>query len=149
MSFDQIFQLSNLLVMPFWLLMILFPHWRWSRRIIASPWIVAPAALLYALLIVPALAGGALAELANPQLAGIAALLGTPQGATVGWVHFLAFDLFVGRWIYLDSRMQKISAWLASPVLFLVLMVGPLGLLAYLILRRFVGKAAPADQPAA
>jgi hypothetical protein len=149
MSFDQIFQLSNLLVMPFWLLMILLPHWRWSCCIIASPWIVAPAALLYALLIVPALAGGALAELANPQLAGIAALLGTPQGATVGWVHFLAFDLFVGRWIYLDSRMQKISAWLASPVLFLVLMVGPLGLLAYLILRRFVGKATPADQPAA
>ncbi len=149
MSFDQIFQLSNLLVMPFWLLMILVPHWRWSRGIIASPWIVAPAALLYALLIVPALAGGALAELANPQLAGIATLLGTPQGATVGWVHFLAFDLFVGRWIYLDSRTQQISAWLASPVLFLVLMVGPLGLLTYLILRRFVGKATPADRPAA
>jgi len=149
MPFDQIFQLSNLLVMPFWLLMILFPHWRWSRRIIATPWIVAPAALLYAVLIVPALAGGALADLANPQLAAIAALLGSPQGATVGWVHFLAFDLFVGRWIYLDSHTRKISAWITSPVLFLVLMVGPLGLLAYLILCLFTGKATPASQPAA
>lgn len=132
--YDQLFQLSNLLVMPFWLLMIVFPFWYWTKRIVSSPWIAAPAALLYAALVLPQI-GGLLADLANPQLAQIAALLGTPAGATIGWVHFLAFDLFVGRWVYLDSRERTISAWLVSPILFFVLMFGPLGLLLYLIVR--------------
>lgn len=137
--YDQIFQLSNLLVMPFWALMIVLPFWRWTQRIIRSPWIAAPAALLYTALVLPQI-GGLLAELANPQLAQIAALLGTPAGATIGWVHFLAFDLFVGRWIYLDSRERQLSAWLVSPILFFVLMFGPLGLLLYLLVRRFAGR---------
>lgn len=85
--YDQLFQLSNLLVMPFWLLMIGLPFWRWTKRIIRSPWIVAPAAVLYAALVLPQLLG-LLAELANPQLAQIAALLGTPAGATIGGYTF-------------------------------------------------------------
>ena len=139
--YDQLFQLSNLLVMPFWLLMIGLPFWGWTKRMIRSPWIAAPAALLYAALVLPQLLG-LLAELANPQLAQIAAWLGTPAGATIGWIHFLAFDLFVGRWVYLDSRERNISAWLVSPILFAVLMFGPLGLLLYLVVRRFAARQA-------
>jgi Domain of unknown function (DUF4281) len=71
----------------------------------------------------------------NPSLSGIATLLGTPAGATIAWVHFLAFDLFVGRWVYLDSRKKQISPLIVSPILFFVLMLGPLGFLAYLLLR--------------
>jgi hypothetical protein len=81
-------------------------------------------------------------ELANPTLGGIAALLGTPEGATIGWVHFLAFDLFVGRWAYLDSRNHGFTAWLVSPILFLVFMFGPLGLLLYLGLRALLLRRA-------
>jgi hypothetical protein len=140
---ETIFQLSNLLVMPFWLLMILLPHWQWTKRISSSPWIAAPAALLYAILVIPALAT-LLPQLANPQLSAIAAALGTPEGATIAWVHFLAFDLFAGRWVYLDSRQRGMTAWLVSPILFLVLMVGPLGLLIYLAVRLlFRGNVQP------
>jgi hypothetical protein len=131
---ETLFTLSNVLVLPFWLLMIALPHWRWTQRLLASPLVVAPAALLYAILVVPLL-GQALPALMNPQLAGISALLGAPSGATVAWVHFLAFDLFVGRWVYLDSRERGLSAWLMAPVLFAVLMLGPLGLLVYLVVR--------------
>lgn len=138
---EQIFQLSNLLIMPFWLLMIFLPLWRWTGRIIRSPWVAAPPALLYALLVVPGIAA-LLSELANPELAQIASLLGTPEGATIAWAHFVTFDLFVGRWVYLDSRQRKITFWLISPVLFFVLMFGPLGFLLYLILRAFFPSAA-------
>ena len=140
---ETIFQLSNLLVVPFWLLIILLPQWRQTQRIAASPFIVAPAALLYAALVLPAL-GSLLPLLANPQLDSIAALLGTPAGATIAWAHFLAFDLFAGRWAYLDSRQRGLSAWLVSPVLFLIFMVGPLGLLAYLLARALLRRSAPA-----
>lgn len=141
LPFETLFDASNLLVMPFWALMILAPHWRWTRRIIGSPWIAAPAALLYALLVLPEI-GSILAGVSNPGLANVAALLGEPYGATVAWVHFLAFDLFVGRWAYLDSRARSLSAWIMAPVLFFTLMLGPLGLLAYLLVRSFVGAEA-------
>lgn len=93
---DTLFSLANLYILPFWLLMIFVPRWRVTRRIVSSLWMVIPLAALYAVLILPRLAVLA-PGLANPALANIAALLGTPAGAAIGWVHFLAFDLFVGR----------------------------------------------------
>lgn len=139
MNLDALFNLGNLLVMPFWLIMIALPRWAWARRVIASPLIVVPPALIYAALVLPQI-GALLAVLAGPNLGGIAALLGTPQGSTIGWMHFLAFDLFVGRWVYLDAIDRKIPALLMAPILFLTLMLGPLGLLLYLIVRLIVRR---------
>jgi Domain of unknown function (DUF4281) len=144
---ESIFSLSSLLVMPFWALMIFLPHWRWTRHILQSPLVILPPALLYGALVLPRLAE-VFPAVSSPTLTGIAALLGTPAGATIAWAHFLAFDLFVGRWIYLDGRERGISALLIAPVLFLTLMLGPLGFLLYLILRNvaarsFGGRTAP------
>ena len=58
----------------------------------------------------------------------------------MGWIHFLAFDLFVGRWAYLDSRERGLSAWLVSPILVFIFMAGPLGLLMYLTARWIAGR---------
>ena len=132
--FDILFSLSNILTMPFWLLMILLPTWRWTERLMQSVWTVAPAALAYVILVLPGMLS-LLPLLANPQLGTIAALLGTPAGATIGWIHFLAFDLFVGRWAYLDSRQRRLHPVLASITLFFILMFGPLGFMLYLITR--------------
>ena len=137
--FAALFQFANLWIMPFWLLMIVLPHWNWTKRIIGSLWIVAPLLLAYALLVLPQ-ALAVLPALLNPTIPGIAGLLGTPTGATIGWIHFLAFDLFVGRWVYLDSRTRQITAWVASPILFLILMFGPFGLLLYLLVRMAFGE---------
>jgi hypothetical protein len=42
----RLFELSGALVLPFWVLMTVLPHWRWTQRIIRSPLISAvPAAL--------------------------------------------------------------------------------------------------------
>ena len=131
---ETLFNLSNLLVMPFWLLMIFLPGWRWTQRIMRSLWPIVVLAGIYAVVLLSQI-GDAAGSLLNPSLDGIASLLGTPAGAAAGWVHFLAFDLFVGRWAYLDSRTRGISAWLVAPTLFFVLMAGPLGLLLYLALR--------------
>ncbi len=130
----MIFSLSSVLVMPFWFLIIVLPHWRWTKRIMQSPLVIAAAALLYAALVLPQI-GQVLPAVLNPTLPGITALLGSPAGATIAWVHFLAFDLFVGRWIYLDSRELGVSAWLMAPILFFVLMLGPVGFLLYMICR--------------
>jgi hypothetical protein len=129
-----VFDTSVLLVAPFWLLMIVLPGWRVTQRVIASPWIASPAAVLYVALVLPRLPG-VLAVLASPSLDDVAPLLGTPEGATVAWLHFLAFDLFVGRWIYLDARARGVMPWVTSLLLALTLMLGPTGLLGHLLLR--------------
>lgn len=131
---ETIFSLSSLTVLPFWALMFLLPHWGWTLRIMHSPLVILPPALIYAALVLPRF-GEVFSEVTDPTLPVIAAVLGSPAGATIAWAHFLAFDLFVGRWAYLDSRKLGLNAWLVSPVLFLTLMLGPLGFLLYLALR--------------
>ena len=143
---ETLFSISNFLTMPFWLLMIFLPHWRWTRRIMGSLLVVVPAALLYVILIAPNL-GGTLNDLANLDLALVQALLGSPEGATLGWAHFLAFDLFVGRWGYLDNlSTTRLSAWLVSPMLFFVLMLGPVGFTLYFIARTFRLRTTQTEQ---
>jgi hypothetical protein len=68
-------------------------------------------------------------------------LFENPWGALAGWVHYLCFDLFVGRWIMNDAPD---GGYRLAPVLFLTLMLGPVGLLLYTIGRRFFRGAAAA-----
>jgi hypothetical protein len=131
---ETIFSLSSLTVLPLWLLIILLPHWRVTRRVMASPLVALAPALIYAALVLPRVSE-VLPAVLSPSLPGIAALLGSPAGATIAWAHFLAFDLLAGRWAYLDSRERGVSAWLMAPVLFLTLMLGPIGFALYLGLR--------------
>ncbi len=96
MSPELLFTFSNIIIMPFWGLMILLPHWSVTKRITSSPLIVLPTALVYVVLVLP-VAPRLLASLANPTLAGIGTLLGTPAGLAAAWAHFVTSDLFVGR----------------------------------------------------
>ena len=142
-----VFELSNLLILPFWILMVLVPTWSITRRIMASPWIAAPPALLYLLTLLP-VATMVLPEVVNPVQSRIMSLLGTPTGTTLAWTHFVAFDLFVGRWIYCDSRSRSYSPWWVSPLLVLTLLIGPVGLLTYLAARSVIGGGNVASDPA-
>jgi hypothetical protein len=137
-----LFQASNLLVMPFWVLMIIAPRWGFTRRIVTSPAIIVPIALLYSVLVVPNLLS-ILPQLANPTLPIIQTLLSSDAGATTAWIHFLAFDLWVGRWVYVDAQEREIPVWLVSICLACVFMAGPFGLLVYLGIRWFMQRKLP------
>jgi Domain of unknown function (DUF4281) len=135
---EMLFKIGNLIILPFWALMIFLPRWRVTKWLIGSPLVCAAPAALYAALVIPRLAE-IWPAVSNPELPGVSAILGSPVGATVAWLHFLAFDLFVGRWIYLDGRERGISWRLMAPALFLTLMLGPCGFLLYLIARYVSG----------
>jgi hypothetical protein len=139
-----LFTLTFAVAAPFWVLMIVLPRWSWSARIVSSPLIVLPVVLIYAALVLPSL-DTVFPAVASPTLAGVRALLGTADGAAAGWAHMIAFDLFVGRWAWLDSRSRRMPALVMSPILLLTILLGPLGLLGYLLARiRW-----PGPQPAA
>ncbi|MET0493913.1 MAG: ABA4-like family protein [Actinoplanes sp.] len=127
-----LFSLTFAVAAPFWALMILLPRWSWTARIVGSPLIVLPAVLIYAVLVVPAL-GEVLPAVASPTLNSVRELLGTANGAAAGWAHMIAFDLFVGRWSWLDARTRAVPALVMAPILVLTIMLGPLGLLVYLL----------------
>lgn len=115
--------------------MILAPRSRWTRKLMSGPWICALLSVLYAALVVPNI-GELLPHLSRPTLEGIQALLSTPLGATAGWLHFLAFDLFVGRFIWNDVVEHNRSLWGLRAILPMTLMFGPLGLLGFLLWTR-------------
>jgi hypothetical protein len=129
-----LFSLTFTVAAPFWALMILLPHWSRTRRIIGSPLIVVPPLLIYAVLVLGSLSE-VLPAVASPTLGGVRELLGTADGAAAGWAHMIAFDLFVGRWAYLDSRTRGIPALIMAPVLLLTILLGPIGLLVHLLIR--------------
>lgn len=132
--YDVLFWIVSFAPGPIWALMIFLPYWRGTRAVVGSPYFLLPVLALYAVLVVPVVPQ-VLPLLLWPKLDDMVALLGTRPGALAGWVHFVAFDLFVGRWIYLDSRERGVSVWVASPILFLTLLFGPLGLFGYLLVR--------------
>ncbi|QOC91774.1 ABA4-like family protein [Micromonospora craniellae] len=143
-----LFTLTFALVAPFWALMILLPRWPLTTRIIASPLIVAPVLAIYAVLVLPTL-GEVLPAVASPTLDGIRELLGTDDGAAAAWAHMIAFDLFVGRWAWRDSRERRIPALVMAPVLVSTILLGPIGLAAYLAVRtRWTRPVSPSDSNA-
>ena len=135
-----VFEVGGLTVLPFWALMIALPGARVTERVLRSPLAVAGPAVLYAMLVVPLLAT-LLPAVTRPELPQIARLLGTPVGATIAWMHFLALDLLAGRWLFLEARARGLSAALTSPLLVLTLLFAPLGLLAALAVFSRPGAA--------
>ncbi len=81
------------------------------------------------------------------SLEAVAALFRSPGVLLAGWVHYLAFDLFIGRWIVDDASARapmRASVWRRAiwlPVLALTFLYGPAGLLAWFALRRLAGPA--------
>jgi len=130
------FALAFPLTVPFWALMILLPTWRWTTRIIASPLIVLPVLVAYFAAVAPILPDFA-AEMLNPDLAGVRDLLATDAGTSAVWAQVLAWDLFIGRWMYLDSRKRNIHPLIISPLLVLTILLSPFALVLYFGLRSF------------
>lgn len=75
----------------------------------------------------------------------VRALFASDSALAAGWLHYLAFDLFVGSWIASDGIERRIPALLILPCLPLTFLFGPLGLLLYLALRLALQRRQPAE----
>ena len=141
MPWEQIFGFANLWAMLCWVVLAFAP----KREQIMTPLFYAGVGLLalsYAVLIV-SLLGGMIGggtgstggTLDFTTLAGVQALFDSQGGATIGWIHYLAFDLLVGIWVARNADRHGYLRIVQIPILFFVFMAGPLGLVMYLILR--------------
>ncbi len=130
MTVSQLFDFANIFVLPFWLLMIFLPKWSITQKVMESYLPFVALASLYIYLFAGSITPESAEALANPQLADIAQFFSTERIAATGWVHFLVFDLFVGRWIYWQGQKTGV---LTIHSLSLCLFAGPIGLLSHIL----------------
>lgn len=108
----------------------------WSNRVagIAIPFALS---LMYCALILVYWSGsvGGFDTLANVKL-----LFTQDELLLAGWVHYLAFDLFVGAWIVRTARLKGISFWFILPCLPATFLFGPIGYLLFSIIQLSLAK---------
>lgn len=137
MALSLIFNIAIYYVAIFWAGMIFFPNWNITKKVMSSYLPFVPLSLLYIYYLLTTTDPGSLSGAFNPNLAEYAKLFSSEGGALVVTIHFLAMDLFAGRWIYWQG--QKKSIWTIHS-LFLCLFFAPAGLLSHAITDTFFSK---------
>ena len=132
---EILFSLAGMLAMSGWMLLVISPLIPiWSDRIAGQiiPLLLSCGYLVLAVLHSPGAEGG------FGSLAEVSLLFSAPAVLLTGWVHFLAFDLFVGAWMCRVARRERIAFYrvlLCLPVTFLF---GPAGYLLFSLLRMLL-----------
>lgn len=144
MSWDTVFLLANYWAFAGWIALAFLP--RGPKNLAAILYAgVFLLCLAYTVMIVGFLTGGIDSGGSSgadfTTLKGVMMLFDSPGGATLGWTHYLAFDLFTGMWIARDADNKGFSRIVQLPFLFLTLMAGPVGLLSWLIVRERRARA--------
>jgi hypothetical protein len=132
MSLETIFSVCGWVATLGWLLLIFVPRWKWTAHFITACLIPLALAFVYLFLVVTNFGNS---EGGFGSLAQVSLLFRNPHNLLAGWIHYLAFDLFIGSWEVRDARRLGIHHLLVVPCLVLTFIFGPLGLLLYFVLR--------------
>jgi hypothetical protein len=129
MSWEQMFGMANMAAVAGWAALLVLPR---SRLVIDTLryGLIAALSLLYAglMMVYFAGAGGGFGS-----IAAVRTLFASDPVLVAGWVHYLAFDLFVGIWIAERADALGLSRGLQAPILIATFMLGPLGLVVFLL----------------
>jgi hypothetical protein len=131
---DPVFSVANGLALTGWLALLLSPAGSrrapWARRYAGR---LLPLAL--AVLYVAMIASHWRGEGGFGSLAEVRALFDVPGALAAGWIHYLAFDLFVGAWVAERAGELAMPHAVVVPLLLLTFLFGPAGLLGFVLLR--------------
>lgn len=145
---DTLFSITNMWALVGWAMLAFLPRKPFVTSFIMYG-VVALLCLAYTLMFATLLSGSVdpqaapgAGEAGFTSLDGIMALFDSRAGATIGWTHYLAFDLFVGLWIAGDADNKGFGRVWQVPILFVTLMAGPVGLFVWLALREPAARRA-------
>ena len=139
----MIFIWLNLGVIPFWLVLIIFPQSQIYRVFITSIFLFFILSLAYGYLLHLFFNEGYDFTKNFELYLGLSAIsnLFTDKAFIIlFWTHFLAMNLFCGCWIVKDSQKFGINKVLISLPLLVTYFIGPIGLTVYWIIRIFYAK---------
>ncbi|MEY2884900.1 MAG: hypothetical protein RL490_2624 [Pseudomonadota bacterium] len=130
---ESLFNIASTIVLIGWVALLLAPLRR-DLCVAVARWVAAGLCGLYLALLVTGLAGAGPPPGASfDSLEGVRLLLSSPAALLAGWVHYLAFDLFIGSWETADAPAARVPHGLLLPCLALTFVAGPIGLLLYLV----------------
>src|SRR5262249_14967703 len=128
MTPNQIFSIMNAVALTAWILLAVLPRQRWIAARLTAFIVPAFFAVAYVAMIAANIgrsSGG------FSTLPAVATLFSNPWLLLAGWIHYLAFDLFVGSWEVRDARERGIPHLAVLPCLALTFLFGPAGWLLY------------------
>jgi hypothetical protein len=138
----QFFSLAGLVAMAGWLALLasLFvkPMRTWTWRITG---IVIPALIAIGYIVLLARGWGASPDGGFGSIEQVRALFASDDALAAGWLHYLAFDLFVGTWIARAGIAKGMHPLLLLPCLPLTFLFGPAGLLLAVVVMLASGKS--------
>lgn len=143
---ETLFRVVSTAIVPGWLLLSLAPRARVTERVVWSGVYSLIFAAVYLALIVaffPGARGG------FGSLAEVDELFRNPYLLLAGWIHYLAFDLFVGAWEARDGAGRRVPHFLMIPCLLLTFFFGPIGLIAYFGVRALAARRRAVEAHAA
>ena len=132
MSAETVFSITSSSAMVGWLLLVLAPRWGALIAFIRFG-LIGALSLTYAVLVFVyffRVEGGGFGSIAE-----VRALFTSDPVLVAGWVHYLAFDLFIGTWIAVEADKRGWNRLLQAPILVATFMFGPLGLLLFYLTR--------------
>ena len=140
---DVLFWFSSLYILPFWLMMWFAPAHERTAALLRNEWVyLAPLAAAYTLAVLPNLLDILVllgSDMPTPEI--VVSLFDDQEVILIGWLHYLAFDLFVGRWTWQRLMATNQPLYVSFPVLLLSMMVAPLGALLGLVVTKDIGTA--------
>ena len=137
MELEQIFSMAGLLAMIGWLILAILPR-QPIAQVVSGVIIPLVLSAGYLFLIAQNLRG---AEGGFGSLADVATLFQKQELLLAGWIHYLAFDLFIGAWETRDAQRNGIPHLVVIPCLIMTFMLGPIGLLFYFAIRTAKTRA--------
>jgi Domain of unknown function (DUF4281) len=143
MTASQLFSIANPAALLGWITLIAAvilkrPFWRDE---IAGRWFPLGLSAVYSVLIAFFFfrAEGGFDTLENVQK-----LFVSPWAALAGWIHYLAFDLFMGATISKRVMERGLPRWTLIVLLPLTFMFRPMGLVGFEIVKLIFGTSEPA-----
>ncbi len=137
MDLESAFKLVNGIVLIPWILMWVAPRWNITQGILNFGLFSLLMAVLYLVCLILYLGegGGSMGSIAD-----LSTSFQHPGIVLLAWIHYLSFDLFVGAWILRDSQRCGMHHLIVLPCLIFSLMLGPVGLLLYWLLKGILKK---------
>jgi hypothetical protein len=132
MEASIIFSLSNSFVLFGWILLLVFPNWKYTSNIVLYV-VVLILALLYTAIILATIQHFDVSSFST--LSNVKTLFQNDIALTAGWIHYLAFDLFVGHYIVTEGKKLSFARWQYTLCLPFTFMFGPIGLLMFVTIK--------------
>ena len=139
MTYEIIFNIYNTGILIFWLFLLVFPKSKLTQKMTNFPWIPLVIAFGYIYFLGTS---DIIFSVDFSSLSGLTEMFqnSNPRGVAAGWLHYLAFDFWVGCWILRDSQKKGVKhAFIIFPMLF-TFMLGPVGVIIYTLVLLFQKK---------